>query len=144
MLHIRERRKNDLGGHPVGRMHGEAVILPLPDSKLFGRVVEGIEGVTGTRNIFCIYLRHFSVNIAFFVLFCNIFGIWCYAVFQLLLAWTACLMLSLRRSKKLEIFRQWKGRSLRKKPIRGAFRLQSQVFQNFSSSEKPHTACHSE
>ena len=34
-----------------------------------------------------------------------------------------------------------KGRSLRKKPIRGVFRLQSQVFQNFLSSEKPQAAC---
>jgi len=37
----------------------------------------------------------------------------------------------LRLSKNSEIFRHRKGRSLRKKPIRGVFRLQSQVFQNF-------------
>ncbi|MEQ2859145.1 hypothetical protein, partial [Brotocaccenecus cirricatena] len=34
-----------------------------------------------------------------------------------------------------------KGRSLRKKPIRGVFRLQSQVFQNLLGSEKPHATC---
>ena len=44
-------------------------------------------------------------------------------------------------AEKMGLSRYRKGRSLRKKPIRGVFRLQSQVFQNLKSSEKPHAAC---
>lgn len=46
MLHIRKRIKNVFRWHPVERSHGESVITSLPDSKLFGEVIEGIEGVT--------------------------------------------------------------------------------------------------
>ena len=40
-------------------------------------------------------------------------------------------------AEKMGLSRYRKGRSLRKKPIRGVFCLQSQVFQNFLSSENP-------
>ena len=44
-LHIRKRIKNIFGRHPVERSHGESVIASLPDSKLFGKVIEWIEGM---------------------------------------------------------------------------------------------------
>ncbi|MBO5171283.1 MAG: hypothetical protein J6B70_11175, partial [Oscillospiraceae bacterium] len=41
VLHIRKRIKNIFGSHPVEGSHGESVIASLPDSKLFGEVIEG-------------------------------------------------------------------------------------------------------
>ena len=63
VLHIRERRKDGHGGHPVERAHGKAVILPLADSKLFDKVIEGIEGMTGIKFfvIFSVAAFHFAV-----------------------------------------------------------------------------------
>ena len=49
MLHIRKRIKNIFRSHPVERSHGESIISSLPDSKLFGKVIEGIEGVAGVE-----------------------------------------------------------------------------------------------
>ena len=63
VLHIRERRKDGHGGHPVERAHGKVVILPLADSKLFDKVIEGIEGMTGINFfvIFSVAAFHFAV-----------------------------------------------------------------------------------
>ena len=47
MLHIRKRIKDIFGGHPVEGSHGESVIVSLSDSKLFGKVIKGIESVAG-------------------------------------------------------------------------------------------------
>ena len=49
VLHIRKRIKNIFRSHPVERSHGESVIASLPDSKLFGKVIKGIEGVAGVE-----------------------------------------------------------------------------------------------
>lgn len=49
VLHIRKRIKNIFGSHPVEGSHGESVIASLPDSKLFGKVIEGIEGMAGVE-----------------------------------------------------------------------------------------------
>ena len=49
MLHIRKRIKDIFGSHPVEGSHGESVIASLPDSKLFGEVIEGIEGMAGVE-----------------------------------------------------------------------------------------------
>ena len=49
VLHIRKRIKNIFGSHPVEWSHGESVIASLPDSKLFGKVIKGIEGVAGVE-----------------------------------------------------------------------------------------------
>ena len=47
VLHIGERKKDSFGRLPVERPHGEIVVLPLPNSKLLGKVIKGIECVAG-------------------------------------------------------------------------------------------------
>ena len=63
VLHIRKRIKNVFRWHPVERSHGESVITSLPDSKLFGEVIEGIEGVTSIEFliVFSMTAFYFSV-----------------------------------------------------------------------------------
>ena len=63
MLHIRKRIKDIFGSHPVEGSHGESVIASLPNSKLFGKVIEGIEGMAGIEFliVFSVAAFHLSV-----------------------------------------------------------------------------------
>ena len=63
MLHIRKRIKDIFGGHPVEGSHGESVIASLSDSKLFGKVIKGIEGVAGIELliIFSVAAFYFTI-----------------------------------------------------------------------------------
>lgn len=49
VLHRRERRKGSFRRHPVERSHKEIIILSLPGSKPFGKVLKGIEFVAGVE-----------------------------------------------------------------------------------------------
>ena len=49
VLHIWKRKKDSFGGLPVERPHGEIVVLSLPNSKLLGKVLKGIERVAGIK-----------------------------------------------------------------------------------------------
>ena len=51
MLQIRESKKGLLGREPVKRTHREIVVLPLSDSKLFGKVIEGIKLVRSIKHL---------------------------------------------------------------------------------------------
>ena len=59
MLHIRKRIKDIFGGHPVEGSHGESVIASLSDSKLFGKVIKGIEGVAGVELLIILSVASF-------------------------------------------------------------------------------------
>ena len=63
MLHIGKRIKNLFRSHPVEGSHGESVIASLPNSKLFGKVIKGIEGVAGVELliIFSVATFYFAV-----------------------------------------------------------------------------------
>ena len=63
VLHIRKRIKNIFGSHPVEWSHGESVIASLSDSKLFGKVIKGIEGVAGIELliIFSVAAFYFTI-----------------------------------------------------------------------------------
>ena len=63
VLQIRKRKENSFGRHPVEWSHGERVIVTLPDSKLFGKVIEGIKGVAGIEFlvVFSVAAFYFSV-----------------------------------------------------------------------------------
>ena len=63
VLHIRKRIKDIFGGHPVEGSHGESVIASLSDSKLFGKVIKGIEGVAGIELliIFSVAAFYFTI-----------------------------------------------------------------------------------
>ena len=63
VLHIRKRIKNIFGSHPVEGSHGESVIASLPDSKLFGKVIKGIEGMTSIELliIFSVAAFYFTI-----------------------------------------------------------------------------------
>ena len=52
MLHNGERKKGGIGRLPVERAHGEIVVLSLPNSRLLGKILEGIECVAGIE--FCV------------------------------------------------------------------------------------------
>ena len=54
---------NIFGSHPVEWSHGESVIVSLPDSKLFGKVIKGIEGVAGVELliIFSVAAFYFTI-----------------------------------------------------------------------------------
>ena len=63
MLHIWKRKENIFRRQPVERSHGESVITSLPDSKLFGKVIKGIECATGVE-----LLIVFSVTALYFAI----------------------------------------------------------------------------
>ena len=63
MLHNGERKKDGIGRLPVERAHGEIVVLSLPNSKLLGKVIKGIECVAGIEFfiIFPVAALHLAV-----------------------------------------------------------------------------------
>ena len=63
VLHIRKRIKNIFGSHPVEGSHGESVIASLPDSKLFGEVIEGIEGMAGVELLIIFSVAAFYLTV---------------------------------------------------------------------------------
>ena len=63
VLHSGERKKDGIGRLPVERAHGEIVVLSLPNSKLLGKVIKGIECVAGIEFfiIFPVAALHLAV-----------------------------------------------------------------------------------
>ena len=63
VLHNGERKKDGIGRLPVERAHGEIIVLSLPNSKLLGKVIKGIECVAGIEFfiIFPVAALNFSV-----------------------------------------------------------------------------------
>ena len=51
MLQSRKRKKNIARRLPVERTHGEIIILPLTDSKLFRKIIKRIETMRGILQI---------------------------------------------------------------------------------------------
>ncbi len=49
MLQSRKRKKNIARRLPVERTHGEIIILPLTDSKLFRKIIKRIETMRGIK-----------------------------------------------------------------------------------------------